>query len=541
MTKILLVDDEDYIRQGIRYSIPWEEHGIQVVGEASNGSDALQLAIKTNADIVLADIQMPVMGGLELAGELHTLLPRTKVIILTAYGNTENLTNAIDVKVCGFLLKNADSDSILKKVLEIKKELDQERHAHDQIEQITHLFDENKQLIKATLFTRFLENQISYSHFIEKGSPMGIHTQAASYALVVIKCSCIQEKRALSQLWSYFSPYHPFCFFTKHQIATCVLDTTHTPLEKSDFDQILPSLMPLAFGNSIALMHHIASLEDMPFAYSILSQALEHSFWNPQIPYTLLSPSNTLPPKKTVDTYPHEQSIIQAVITKNQEQIKTAFDTYYTYVSSQKISRQQYLDSIMRLIIPISAVFSEDFSISSIEDLLCELETPTEILELTISLTNYSPPKDVGNTQMNLVLEYLEEHCCEPLYLEDAAKKVYLSPGYLSRIFKASTGYTFKEYIHKLRIQKAQQLIRETNLKYYEIAEMVGYKIISIFLLTLVNLRDAVRKNIKKRFFLNILIFCKLVVVLIRLLCYIKISATRNGEWLAFCQDELSS
>lgn len=126
MTKLLLVDDEDFIRQGMRYAIPWEDYDIEVT-EASNGQEALDIALRIKPDIVLTDIQMPVMNGLELAKQLQTALPDTHVIILTAYGNTDNLIHAIDVKVSGFIVKSADSQKILDSVLKEQKELNKKR------------------------------------------------------------------------------------------------------------------------------------------------------------------------------------------------------------------------------------------------------------------------------------------------------------------------------------------------------------------------------------------------------------------------------
>jgi len=75
MIKLLIVDDEDFIRQGMHYAIPWEDYDMEVAGEAGNGADALELALRLRPDIVLADIQMPLMNGLELARKLNELLP----------------------------------------------------------------------------------------------------------------------------------------------------------------------------------------------------------------------------------------------------------------------------------------------------------------------------------------------------------------------------------------------------------------------------------------------------------------------------------
>ena len=476
MIKVLLVDDEDFIRQGMRLTIPWEEHGLEIAGEANNGAEALRLAVQTNAEIVIADIQMPVMGGLELARALGSLLPRTKVIILTAYGNTENLTSAIDVKVSAFLLKSADSSKILETVLNVKTELEAEKKQYSQLEKMKGLFDENRHLIKATLFLRFMENQISFSHFSKKAEKLGLSIDSSSYALAMIKCDYVDEMRTLAQLQHYFSAYQPFTFFIRDQIAVIVLDTSQTKLEKQDMEQLLPSLMPLAFGNFITVMHHLSSFEDIPMAYSILDQTLEDCFWNTGQPYLLFSSSDTWTRADIADTYPYERSVISAVINRNTSEIKHAFFSYYEYASQNKIPRKQYIASMMRLVVLIGAASGENISISEIEKIIFELETPSEILELTMSLSLPDTAAGSEASTMEPILQYIRLHCLEPLYLEDVAKAVYLSPGYISRIFKAHTGLSFKEYVHYLRIEEAKKLISTTSLKYYEIAERVGYK-----------------------------------------------------------------
>lgn len=476
MTRVLLVDDEDYIRQGMRLTIPWEEYDMEIVGEASNGADALQIAIRTGAEIVLADIQMPVMGGLELAKELHLLLPHAKVIILTAYGNTENLTNAIDLKVSSFLLKSADSGKILETVLKVKEELDSKRERLKEMESMKGIFDENRQLIKGTLLTRFLENQISFSHFSKKGEPLDFALHGSSYALAIIKCNYVEERRAIGQFLQYFSIYRPFCYFIRDRTAVLLLDTSLTPLETCEIEQLLPSILPLAFGNFITIMHHIPQFEDMPLAYSILTQALEYCFWNHGSPYTLLSTDDGFASERKVNPYAYEREIIRSVISRGTASIQEQFEKYQTYMEREKAPRQSFLESIMRLVVLISAVSSEDISISDMEAFLHELETPDEILEAALSLALPGTARDYPGIQLEPVLEYIRAHCCESLYLEDVAKAAYLSPGYLSRIFKHNTGFSFKEYVHKLRIEEAQRLICTTDMKYYEVAEKVGYK-----------------------------------------------------------------
>ncbi len=475
MIKLLIVDDEDFIRQGMRYTIPWEENDIKIVGEASNGEEALQLAIQLKPDIVLSDIQMPVMNGLELAKKLGELMPETKVIILTAYGNTINFTNAIDVKVSSFIIKNADSKKILDSVLKIKEELENKIKTSIKIEQLKDVYQENSHLIKATVFSRFILNQIPYSAFLEKTEKMDIQLNNNSFAMALIKTNCDDEKFALGNLLLFFNQYQPFAFFIKDQLVVLVLDTQHTPLTNTELDLILPGILPVVFGNSIAIMHSIESVADFPIIYSVLISALDQCFWNADSPYELLSPSDQISTETDGNTYPVESALISAILTQNITHIQENLDNYYQHMNTHKYPRQLFIDSVRRILIVISAVHLDQLDIDKLDDLIDELQTPKEIIDLIASFA--IPPTLVSNhSQINQALLFISEHFTEDIYLEDVAKAAYLSAGYLSRIFKSETGYSFKEYIHKLRIEKAQHLICETSLKHYEIAEAVGYK-----------------------------------------------------------------
>ncbi len=476
MIKILIVDDEDYIRQGMRYTIPWEDYGMEIIGEASNGAEALKLAVRHKPDIVLADIQMPVMDGLKLTSELGALMPETKVIILTAYGNTENLTGAIDVKVSAFLLKSADSHKILETVLNIKKEIETEREQSKKVEQLKNIYDENRHLIKATLLSRYLLMQISYSDFLKKAEKIELDINGASFSLVLIKCNYNNEKLAIGSFIHSFHDYQPFAFFIRDHLAVLILKTHIHALAKTEMDELLPGILPLAFGNCIVAMNQLSSFKDFPLIYPILVQALEHCFWNSEAAYTLLSPSDKIITESAVNTYPLESTLISHIITQNISAINASLSDYYSYMSGKKVSRQLFIDSIRRLVVLISAITDEDIDILKINELIDEMETPKEIIDLIASLAIPSSNASASHSQIHAALKYISEHYTEDIYLEEVAKAVYLSVGYLSRIFKGETGYSFKEYIHKLRILKAQQLIRQTNLKYYEVAEKVGYK-----------------------------------------------------------------
>jgi two-component system response regulator YesN len=89
MMKVLITDDEIQIRKGLRLKVDWEEEGFQIVEEASNGSEALEIIKKTEIDVVITDMRMPIMDGVELAMRCHAEFPHIKVIVLSGYSDVK--------------------------------------------------------------------------------------------------------------------------------------------------------------------------------------------------------------------------------------------------------------------------------------------------------------------------------------------------------------------------------------------------------------------------------------------------------------------
>lgn len=475
--KLLLVDDEDFIRKGMCYTIPWDEYNLEVF-EASNGLEALDIALQIRPDVVLTDISMPIMNGFELARRLNQSLPDTKVIILSAYDTPDNLKEAIDVQVSGFLVKSANDQEILNTVLKIKSELEQKRQHSKKLNQIQNIYNENQMLIKSTLIYRFLKREISFSYFSRKCSDLVVSLEHVPIALMLVQCDYSDEKYAIGQFLQYFRNYSPLCFFIENHIAVLILDTTKNPLNTHAMEQLLPSIQPFVFGNFIAIMSEIQSWQDLPLAFKLLQQTLSHCFWNSNLPYILTNPTEEFNTLEKITPYEFEKAIMKAAFSGNLSKLQILFKDYYAFMKTHKAQRQDFLDSALRLIIYASSIHKEEVNINEFERLIHEAETPHEVLDLVTSLFLPSPAEKESdyNIQIQDVLAYMKKNFTEDLHLEDVAKIVYLSPGYFCRIFKKATGYSFKEYLHQLRIEKAKELILHTDYKYYEIAEMVGYK-----------------------------------------------------------------
>lgn len=476
MIKILLVDDEAFIRQGIRYTIPWEEHGMEIVGEAANGEDGLKLAIQLSPDIVFADIQMPIMSGIELARKLNEYLPRTKVIILSAYGNTENFTRAIEVKVSSFVLKNADSGKILEAALRAKDAISEENAAFGRQALMQTIYKENQHLIKSALFAKFLKNEIPLNTFQKKAEKLDIPLPGPCYSILLARCVANDDWLVYNHFAQAFQELEPFVFFMDDDKLVTVLNVDAQGVSEEVMDKALANLKPYIFGNSMVLMNRIESLGKLSCAYALLDSALDACFWNTEREYTEVMSTDRFPSVGLSEIRNSESKVISAVLSKNAAHIEIAIQEYAEFMRQNAVSRSRFLESVNRIIVLMEAVMERHNDARKTAEIVAETETPEEVIELLLSLAKPNIETDYKNVQFAAALDYISQNYNKDLKLTDVAKAVYISTGYLSRIFKSETGYSFKEWVNRIRIEKAKELILNSDLKYYEIAELVGYK-----------------------------------------------------------------
>ncbi|SDB07957.1 Helix-turn-helix domain-containing protein [Pseudobutyrivibrio sp. YE44] len=143
MYNVMLVDDEEEVRVAIEKKINWEDIGFKVVGSAGNGFDALDMALECRPDVVMTDINMPFMNGLEFSKQLKAELPATKFVILSGYDEFEYAKEAIELSVEEYILKPVNSDELYQLFSRLKERLDNEVDIRHKLEQLEKYFMEN--------------------------------------------------------------------------------------------------------------------------------------------------------------------------------------------------------------------------------------------------------------------------------------------------------------------------------------------------------------------------------------------------------------
>lgn len=157
MYRLLIVDDEEDIRRGIARGIPWSQLGFEVAGQAGNGEEAVGLLESARPDVVLSDIRMPKMDGIELMQYLSANYPEIKIIILSGYNDVEYLNMAIKNRVTEYLLKPTDIDEFCQLFQNLKTRLDEEHQQKQEIEQLKAAVEQGRELSYDRVLINLLE------------------------------------------------------------------------------------------------------------------------------------------------------------------------------------------------------------------------------------------------------------------------------------------------------------------------------------------------------------------------------------------------
>lgn len=161
--KVLLVDDEEEVRNAIEQRINWEELGFEVIGKAQNGVKAMEIAEKLQPDVVITDIKMPYMNGLELARNLKEENPGVRILILTGFDEFEYAKEAVHLEIEEYILKPINANELSECLKRLKNVLDKEREEKLNVRKLEQYYTDSLPVLQTNFFCFLVEGRISDS------------------------------------------------------------------------------------------------------------------------------------------------------------------------------------------------------------------------------------------------------------------------------------------------------------------------------------------------------------------------------------------
>lgn len=503
--KLIVVDDESLIRDLLTNSIDWEEINIDVVGEASDSDEALELVDRIVPDIIITDICLPYIDGIEFSRIVVEKYPHIKIIILTGFQDFEYAKRSIKVGVSEFLTKPINSNEILKVVLNIKERIVNEKTKQNEVLKLKKLLDESLPYAKESFLNELIHKKMPHEDIIKKFEYFGIEVIPDSFQIAVIlvdsndKVYLTDEKerhllriKGIECIKQFFrSDKYVNVFFDNSQ--RIIVLNNKDDINLVDCCDSIKSMMinRMECYVSIGIGNKYEGIYGINQSYKEAHEALNYS--------TILG-KNQISCYSDISGGANENAHIQGeqadslrLFLKSglKEKALAHIDDILNDEAIKKMNMSKDLlrvraADIISIILDISNELNlkhEEIFIESLHPYeevfkITELPEMTEYIKSLVSktalLTSGIQTKKVSKVVEN-IQKYLADNISDyELSLSIIAKAFYLNPSYLSRIFKMETGVSFVEYLTKHRVDKALQLLKETDLKFYEIAEKVG-------------------------------------------------------------------
>lgn len=481
---VLIVDDELPLRQELR-SYPWEAFGARLIGEAENGEDALEKCQHLQPDVVITDISMPVMDGIHLIKAIQNDYPRIQIILLTCHNEFEFAREALQLGALGYHLKITLTEEEIRRSLEKARKNIQNENIIWKVEREKRRFELTKQfdfqIIRglksinknSNFFSKF-ESELQYPfHFVR------LKTSCSTDDTIFIRQVLMEylfqlEKREEITWFSVSQMDVLICFFNYDLKAlTEKIEETLKHIQ-CKIDKEL-SFMSQETSFYAIISEKVQSRTEFIRNVEISTLWKEVMFYDSDNGKNLFtgSPNPLLPMDPVADS---ELSEIAMLMDWNRDSLISFFrGNFINWCREKRIVPHDLKKwaAIWRLnwLKDRNPVNQENELVQR----LLKAATLSEFISALIYDVEIRSGEEVsGRKEIRDAKQIIKKQLGSPLTLSFVAKEVGLSPPYLSKLFHETVGESFKEYITRIRIQKAVELLQNTNLKVYEISEKIG-------------------------------------------------------------------
>lgn len=528
MVKLFLVEDEIVMRDGIKRQINWEKEDIEFVGEASDGELAWPMILETKPDILLTDIKMPFMDGLELSALVRKELPDTAIIILSGYDEFVYAQQAVSLGVTDYLLKPLPPGKLLECIRRVQEKIEQERAQPENNAWSEELAREQKDAEKNLLFRALVTNDRSLKEILAMADHLGIHISARYYSVILMtvrgKENAMPSEQLRTELAAIPEQIPGWIFFDRNENGFAMIGTANSEEEVSDTQKELIRRLKECVEKDaehtwfIGAGRTVGRISDIGKAYNSANKALSSRFITGM--NRVVTADETDSVKKDlsglqVSPLPAEArasekdaavlDIDQAVTNDNsrkmlEEYLRTGTleeaepfleglfqsigeDNLNSYLLLTYLSMDMYF-TMVRFLKDMGRQVNEiDKKCGDINSLLKGRITAEQVrsyltsyLKEVIALRDHNTEKRYGKI-LRQAVSYIDTHFDqEDISLNRVAQTVGMSPNHFSSIFSQEMGTTFIEYLIGKRMERAKELLRTTQLRSSEVAYRVGYR-----------------------------------------------------------------
>ncbi len=540
MIKVFLVEDEYAIREGIKKSVDWEKNGFELVGEAGDGEMAFPKILKTKPDILITDIRMPFMDGLELATLVKKELSDIKIVVLSGYDDFNYAKQAISIGVEEYILKPVSGENLLKELGKIAESIRAHRQEEQAREKYLQDMEEIRTLERQKFIHDMIDGKISMQESLEQGRELGIDITATYYSIVLFQA--FLKNREDSDINSYSGVNEEILRRIKEEYADlknvylyeqvgdvlCFLEKSDT-LEEMDENVnrgigIITNIMS-EFSDWIYFISSgkpVERIRDVNNSYRDASRRFADRYMldesciilgNDDMPQRQKKIRETIEAEKkdsakdmdfdNIDIRKldisgidfkmlSQKTILHFLRSGTLSEVGDLVNEYFNSIGEDAMGSIMFRQYILMESLLSGLTFLDSMGVGrdKASEILGDLKDPIKYVETLDSSRDYI------RMLLNKMIEYRnqvsdkkyleiiekakkfiqDEYRNEDMSLQLVASNVNVSSNHFSAIFRKETGETFIDYLTRVRMENAKELLACTSMKTSEIGFEVGYR-----------------------------------------------------------------
>lgn len=500
MFKVVIIDDDPIIRKGLSMMINWQDLGFEICATARDGKEGIEILHRHQPQLLISDIQMPGMNGLEMIELIRKSYPDMQVIIVTGFRNFDYARKALKLGVLEILLK----PTCLEELVET---LHQASGLITQIDEDRHLEKQRVQESRQNLFIRqqrlFKEYALGLKTFSANSKKELEKTGLTEnpYCLMLTQCRSDQEDRegmfqkAIAQVLGDFSSekIQITSFRQDRHLSGFMAIFKDTKIEDCDISalkEILQQAIEILRSNlgivvNVMLSSASSEWKDIRDRYKEAEGLSGMTFLYGK-EGILLSPSAMEEVPEEIDRESQQNRFLEWIKEGKQDELRTFFDSRNPFWCNLLDEREikKLFSSIIHRIFDIRMLYllpeDEAWEPVSWIDRIMHSETLDDALSLLSSYSIGSAEEIFGllhqgkSDYVDRAKEFIKQNYHQELTLQQTADYACISSFYLSRLFKQNVGISFSSYLNQQRIEEAKILLERTELKFFEIGERIG-------------------------------------------------------------------
>lgn len=471
LCRLLIVDDELILRNGLRYLCNWEAHDIQIVGEAANGEEALELVEELQPHIVLVDIVMPMMNGVEFAKIMQEKHPQVRMIVLSSFSEFDYVREAFKYGVSDYLLKpKLKVEDLLTLIEKVKGEMDLS----------------SKQVVKKDNTSSLLKQLLNPFHQeVCISSPLEEVMPEPNFILMKCKiCDSYKEElvswvhhalKNINFIETIIQEEYIVLANLKHYDERIFLHTLREAVSYLTLDKV-NFIVSSIFINPSSLIQ----------ISNELSQLLAKAFYFKEKTFILQSEMKKEGEKKEFDIALFNSTLNGLDMESCKKQLLDYYEEVKKEQGYDEYSLKRFCQNVIYNLINTTSHLGFDISLLSkdkirifrdidkatyFEELV---EVMKQVFEKLTTLMN-EQVEQKNSVILSKVIQYVEKHYSEDFTLSDIANDLHINYYYLSAYFKNQTSENLTAYINKVRVEKAKLLLKDEKLSIAEVSGLVGF------------------------------------------------------------------